>query len=55
MISNLLDLDIEESDLEEKQEMPMMIPGQGPLPPNGKPDEEPKKDPKEPLIPEADT
>lgn len=54
VIANFLDLKIDESDLEEKQEMPMMIPGQNPLDPsgNGKPDEEPKE---EPLIPEDET
>ncbi len=45
VIADFLDLQIEEKDLEEKQEMPSMIPGQDPnaVPPNGKPDEEPEK------------
>ncbi|KKK51109.1 hypothetical protein LCGC14_3118270, partial [marine sediment metagenome] len=35
-IANLLNLELTEEDLEEKQEMPMMIPGQDPLDLNGK-------------------
>ncbi|MCK5616027.1 hypothetical protein KAR91_79930 [Candidatus Pacearchaeota archaeon] len=42
-LANMLNLELTEEDLEEKQEMPMMVPGQNPLDPtgNGKPEEEP--------------
>ncbi len=51
-IANLLNLELTEEDLEEKQEMSMMIPGQGPLvPSNGKPEE----DPEEPVTEEIET
>ncbi len=50
-LATMLDLELTEEDLEEKQVMPMMVPGQDPLeggnPNNGKPIEE-----EEPLIPE---
>ena len=43
-LANMLDLELTEEDLEEKQEMPMMVPGQDPFeggnPNNGKPIEE---------------